>query len=130
MEGVTGATLALERDETFEQPGPRTLMKVEAFVELPKFDRIIETLRTLNVPTIIFSYVRLDVGPNAPTAMYRGAEYRADFEPRIKLELLIAPDQLEEVIAALSRVARTRKREDQDKIIVYSIMEAAQAPRG
>lgn len=119
-----GAVLSLERPEAIREAERSTLMKVEAFLEPSKFERILETLRALHVPTIIVSQVRIDAGANAPTSVYRGIEYRADFQARLKLELIAPAHQVEDILEALSRSARTRQRFDDDKIIVYSIREA------
>jgi len=121
MQRAMGAILTLEPPELFEQAGRQTLMKVEAFIEPFKFDRIIETLRALEVPTIVVSDVRVDAGVSGRTVVYRGAEYRVDFQPKTKLELVVPSRRLEEVIEALSEAARTRNRGDDDRIIAYPI---------
>jgi nitrogen regulatory protein PII len=39
------------------------------------------------------------------TEIYRGAEYQVYFLPKVKLELVVADDQAEAVVAAISQVA-------------------------
>ena len=61
--------------------------------------------------------------------MYRGAEYQIDFIPKVKLELVIAADQVEEVIAAVQREACTGRIGD-GKIFVSSIEQAVRIRTG
>ncbi|MEO0958897.1 MAG: P-II family nitrogen regulator, partial [Pseudomonadota bacterium] len=57
------------------------------------------------------------------TEIYRGAEYVVNFVPKIKIEMVIADDQIEKVVEAISSTARTGKIGD-GKIFVTSIEQA------
>jgi len=52
--------------------------------------------------------------------LYRGAEYVVDFLPKIKLDLVVAEDQVDEVVDLISKNAKTGKIGD-GKIFVSSI---------
>ena len=43
------------------------------------------------------------------TEVYRGAEYQVDFVPKVKVEVLIADDQTQGVVDAITKAARTGK---------------------
>lgn len=43
------------------------------------------------------------------TELYRGAEYRVDFVPKVQMELVIDDTQLDSAVEAISNVARTGK---------------------
>ena len=54
------------------------------------------------------------------TELYRGAEYVVDFLPKLKIEVAVADEQLEQAIEAISGAARTGKIGD-GKIFVTSV---------
>jgi nitrogen regulatory protein P-II 2 len=54
------------------------------------------------------------------TELYRGAEYVVDFLPKVKIELALAEDQVEQAIEAIETSARTGKVGD-GKIFVTSV---------
>ena len=54
------------------------------------------------------------------TELYRGAEYVVDFLPKVKIELVIADDQLDACVEAVTKAARTGKIGD-GKIFVSSV---------
>ena len=43
------------------------------------------------------------------TEVYRGAEYAVDFVPKVKVEIVVSNEQLDEVVAAIVDTARTGK---------------------
>jgi nitrogen regulatory protein P-II 2 len=52
--------------------------------------------------------------------LYRGAEYAVDFLPKIKLEVALSTDLVDQAIEAISSAAQTGKIGD-GKIFVYSL---------
>jgi nitrogen regulatory protein P-II 2 len=57
------------------------------------------------------------------TELYRGAEYVVDFLPKLKIEVAVADEQLEQAIEAISGAARTGKIGD-GKIFVSELEQA------
>ena len=57
------------------------------------------------------------------TELYRGAEYVVDFLPKVKIEVVIPDDILDDVIAAIIESAKTGKIGD-GKIFVSEIQQA------
>jgi nitrogen regulatory protein PII len=57
------------------------------------------------------------------TEIYRGSEYTVDFLPKIKIELVIADEKLDEAVDAIVKTAKTGKIGD-GKVFVSSIDEA------
>ena len=57
------------------------------------------------------------------TELYRGAEYIVDFLPKIKIEVILDDDQVDEAIKAIIDAAKTDKIGD-GKIFVSSIEQA------
>ncbi len=63
------------------------------------------------------------------TELYRGAEYVVDFLPKIKLEIIVADDQLASAVAAIETAAKTGRIGD-GKIFVSEILEVVRIRTG
>jgi nitrogen regulatory protein P-II 1 len=63
------------------------------------------------------------------TELYRGAEYVVDFLPKVKLEVVVADDQLEAAIEAIKTAAETGRIGD-GKIFVSEISQAIRIRTG
>ena len=59
-------------------------------------------------------------GRKGHTELYRGAEYVIDFLPKIKVEIAVSIEQLEDVIEAITKSASTGKIGD-GKIFVSTL---------
>jgi nitrogen regulatory protein PII len=57
------------------------------------------------------------------TEIYRGSEYTVDFLPKIKIELVISDEKLDEAVEAIVKTAKTGKIGD-GKVFVSTIDEA------
>jgi nitrogen regulatory protein P-II 2 len=63
------------------------------------------------------------------TELYRGAEYRVDFLPKTKVEIAVDDTVVEQVIEAITNVARTGKIGD-GKIFVMQLNQAVRIRTG
>ena len=63
------------------------------------------------------------------TELYRGAEYVVDFLPKLKLELVVADDQVESALEAIQTAAKTGKIGD-GKIFVSDVSQAIRIRTG
>jgi nitrogen regulatory protein P-II 1 len=63
------------------------------------------------------------------TELYRGAEYVVDFLPKIKIEVAVADDQLDQAIDAITNAARTGRIGD-GKIFVSELTEVVRIRTG
>lgn len=61
--------------------------------------------------------------------VYRGAEYATDFVPKVKLEVLVADAQVDDVIEAITRAAYTGKMGD-GKVWVTSVERVVRVRTG
>ena len=95
---------------------------VIAIIKPFKLDEVREALSQIGVQGITATEVKGFGRQKGHTELYRGAEYVVDFLPKLKLDIVIADDHLEECIEAISNAARTGKIGD-GKIFVYSIEE-------
>jgi len=63
------------------------------------------------------------------TELYRGAEYVVDFLPKIKIEVVVADDQLSRALEAITAAARTGRIGD-GKIFVYEVLDVVRIRTG
>ena len=63
------------------------------------------------------------------TEVYRGAEYAVEFVPKVKVEIVVSNEQLDEVVAAIVDTARTGKIGD-GKVWVMDVEELVRVRTG
>ena len=63
------------------------------------------------------------------TQIFKGVEYTASFLPKVKVEVVVAPDMLDRVVEALTTAARTGQIGD-GKIFVANIEQAVRIRTG
>lgn len=91
-----------------------------AIIQPPKLDAVREALAQVGVQGLTVSEVRGFGRQKGHTEIYRGAEYKIDFVPKIKLEIATASDLADRVVEAISKATRTGKIGD-GKIFVLPI---------
>lgn len=82
---------------------------VVAVVKPHKLDEVKEALRDVGVQGLTTSDVEGFGRQRGHTEVYRGAEYQVDFVPKVKVEVLVDDDQVQGVVDALVKAARTGK---------------------
>ena len=93
---------------------------VTAVIKPFKLEEVREALSTLGVQGITVTEVKGFGRQKGHTELYRGAEYVADFLPKIKIETVVTDERLEAVIEAIQQAAGTGKIGD-GKIFVTTI---------
>ena len=93
---------------------------VSAIIKPFKLDEVREALSAIGVQGITVTEVKGFGRQKGHTELYRGAEYIVDFLPKVKLEIAIADDLLDQVIEAIERSATTGKIGD-GKIFVFDL---------
>jgi nitrogen regulatory protein P-II 2 len=94
---------------------------VTAIIKPFKLGDVRSALSAIGVQGITTTEVKGFGRQKGHTELYRGAEYSVDFLPKIKLEIAVKADSLDEVLAALIKSASTGKIGD-GKIFV-SVLE-------
>jgi nitrogen regulatory protein P-II 1 len=93
---------------------------VMAVIKPFKLDDVREALAEAGVAGITATEVKGFGRQKGHTELYRGAEYVVDFLPKVKIEVVVANNQVESAIDAIVRSARTGKIGD-GKIFVTSV---------
>jgi len=102
---------------------------VSAIIKPFKLDDVREALSEIGVQGITVTEVKGFGRQKGHTELYRGAEYVVDFLPKVKLEIAINDDLIEQVIEAISKAANTGKIGD-GKIFVYPLEQAVRIRTG
>ncbi len=96
------------------------MKKVDAIIKPFKLDDVREALSEVGITGMTATEVKGFGRQKGHTELYRGAEYVVDFLPKVKIELVIKDDQLEDCIEVITRAARTGKIGD-GKIFVTPV---------
>ena len=93
---------------------------VSAIIKPFKLDEVREALSAIGVQGITVTEVKGFGRQKGHTELYRGAEYVVDFLPKVKLEVAIADEMLDQVIEVIEKSATTGKIGD-GKIFVFNL---------
>ncbi len=96
------------------------MKKIEVIIKPFKLDDLKEALTELGIKGMTISEVKGFGRQKGHTEIYRGAEYKVDFIPKIKIEIVVAAGDVDKVIEAVISSTRTGKIGD-GKIFVLPI---------
>jgi nitrogen regulatory protein P-II 1 len=96
------------------------MKKIEAIIKPFKLDEVKDALNAIGIKGMTVTEVKGYGRQKGHTEIYRGAEYVVDFIPKIKLEIIIAEAQVDQVIDTIIKVSRTGKIGD-GKIFVLPV---------
>src|SRR5690348_6131457 len=85
------------------------LKVVVAIIKPFKLDEVKDALQAMGVPGLTVSEAQGYGRQRGHTEVYRGAEYRIDFTPKVRLEVLCRDDDALAVVDRVIEVARTGK---------------------
>ncbi len=102
---------------------------VTAIIKPFKLDDVREALSEIGVQGITVTEVKGFGRQKGHTELYRGAEYVVDFLPKVKIEVAIGSDLLDQVIEAVAKAANTGKIGD-GKIFVSALEQVIRIRTG
>jgi nitrogen regulatory protein P-II 1 len=105
------------------------MKKIEAVIKPFKLDEVKEALQELGVQGMTVLEAKGYGRQKGHTELYRGAEYVVDFLPKIKIEVVVADDQLAPAVEAIQGAARTGRIGD-GKIFISDIIEVVRIRTG
>ncbi len=109
--------------------GRVTMKKIEAIIKPFKLDEVKDALQEAGMQGITVVEAKGFGRQKGHTELYRGAEYVVDFLPKVKLEIVVADEQLDAAIEAIKTAAQTGRIGD-GKIFVSDISEAIRIRTG
>jgi len=105
------------------------MKKVEAIIKPFKLDDVKEALQQLGLQGMTVVEAKGFGRQKGHTELYRGAEYVVDFLPKLKIEVVVGDDQVEAVLEAIQRAAKTGKIGD-GKIFVLDVQNVVRIRTG
>jgi nitrogen regulatory protein PII len=99
------------------------MKKIEAIIKPFKLDDVKEALSALGIEGMTVSEVKGFGRQKGHTEIYRGSEYTVDFLPKIKIELVLPDNRIDEATQAIVNAARTGKIGD-GKVFVSAVENA------
>ena len=105
------------------------MKEVEAIIKPFKLDEVKDQLNEIGVKGITVSEVKGFGRQKGHAELYRGAEYIVDFLPKIKLEIIVSDELVDDVINAVTKSAQTGRIGD-GKIFVTSLEDTIRIRTG
>ena len=105
------------------------MKKIEAIIQPFKLDEVKNALQDIGIDGMTISEVRGHGRQKGHKEVYRGQEYNVDLLPKVKLELVVPSDRMEEVTKTLAEAAKSGKIGD-GKIFVYDVADALRIRNG
>ena len=105
------------------------MKKIEAIIKPFKLDEVKEALQEVGLQGMTVLEAKGFGRQKGHTELYRGAEYVVDFLPKLKIELVVADEQVEAALEAIQTAAKTGKIGD-GKIFVSSVEQAIRIRTG
>lgn len=102
---------------------------VTAIIKPFKLDDVREALSEIGVQGVTVTEVKGFGRQKGHTELYRGAEYVVDFLPKVKMEIAVKTEMLDQVIEAISKAANTGKIGD-GKIFVSDVEQTIRIRTG
>ena len=99
------------------------MKKIEAIIKPFKLEEVKDALGEIGIEGMTVIEVKGFGRQKGHTEIYRGSEYTVDFLPKIKIELVLADEKLDEAVDAIVKTAKTGKIGD-GKVFVSLVEEA------
>jgi nitrogen regulatory protein P-II 1 len=103
--------------------------KIEAIIKPFKLDKVKEALNSLGIKGMTVTEVKGYGRQKGHTEIYSGAEYVVEFIPKVKMEIIVEDEQVDQVIDTILEVARTGKIGD-GKIFVLPVEQVIRVRTG
>ena len=105
------------------------MKKVEAIIKPFKLDEVKESLQEIGIQGLSVLEAKGFGRQKGHTELYRGAEYVVDFLPKVKIEVVVDDNMLDQVTDAIVNAAKTGKIGD-GKIFVSDVSQAIRIRTG
>ena len=105
------------------------MKKIEAIIRPHLLESVKDALQALGVQGMTISEVKGFGRQKGHTEVYRGSEYKVEFVPKLKLEVVLDDEVVEQAVEAVIKTARTGKFGD-GKIFVFPVDEAVRIRTG
>ena len=105
------------------------MKKIEAIIKPYKLDDVKDALNEIGITGMTLSEVKGYGRQKGHTEIYRGVEYVIDFIPKVKLEIVVAAEQVDQVVEKIRSTANSGKIGD-GKIFVMPVERVVRVRTG
>lgn len=105
------------------------MKKIEAIIRPFKLEEVKEALIEEGIRGLTISEVRGYGRQKGHTETYRGSEYRIEFVPKIKIEVVVEDNKVEKIVDAILKTAKSGQVGD-GKIFIYNVEDAVRIRTG
>jgi nitrogen regulatory protein P-II 1 len=105
------------------------MKKIEAIIKPFKLEDLKDALNTAGITGMSVVEVKGYGRQKGHVELYRGAEYDVSFVPKVKVELVVADNELDKILGVIEETAKTGKIGD-GKIFVLPVEEAVRIRTG
>jgi len=105
------------------------MKKIEAIIKPFKLNDVKQALHEIGVTGMTVTEVKGCGRQKGHTEIYRGSEYKVDFLPKMKIEMVLPDHLIQPVVDAIAKTAVTGKIGD-GKIFIWTIEEAIRLRTG
>jgi nitrogen regulatory protein PII len=100
----------------------KKMKKIEAIIRPFKVEDVHQALSEIGVKGMTLTEVKGYGRQKGHTEVYRGAEYKVDFLPKMKIEVVVKDSMLDQVLSTITRVTKTGQVGD-GKIFVTPVLD-------
>lgn len=126
---MVGYKFVIRTRHTTIEEGNEPMKKIEAIIRPHLLEAVKDSLQALGVQGMTLSEIRGFGRQKGHTEVYRGSEYKVEFVPKLKVEVIVDDEIVEGAIEAIIKSARTGKFGD-GKIFVFPVEEAIRIRTG
>ncbi|MCK7491385.1 MAG: P-II family nitrogen regulator [Comamonadaceae bacterium] len=105
------------------------MKKLEAIIKPSKLDDVNDALSRIGIQGMTITEVKGFGRQKGHSELYRGAEYVVDFIPKIKIDIVLPDNMVEQAVATITKHAWTGKIGD-GKIFISPIEDAVRIRTG
>jgi nitrogen regulatory protein P-II 1 len=105
------------------------MKKIECVIKPFRLEEVKQALANLQIHGMTVSDVKGFGRQKGHTEVYRGTEYRVDFLPKTKIEIVLEDDRVDEAVEAIMEAAKTGKIGD-GKIFVLPVEDTVRIRTG
>lgn len=105
------------------------MKKIEAIIRPFKLDELTDAVQEIGVHGITVTETKGFGHQKGHTELYRGPEYAVDFLPKVKVEIVVPAERVEQVVEAIQNAARTGRIGD-GKIFILNVEEVIRIRSG
>jgi nitrogen regulatory protein PII len=105
------------------------MKKIEAIIKHFKLDEVRDALNKIGIQGMTVTEVKGFGRQKGHTEVYRGVEYEVKFLPKVKIEVVLPQERVNDAISAIEENARTGEIGD-GKIFIYNLEDVIRIRTG